>query len=260
MEKKSFSVTVLGSGTSSGIPCLGVKYSDAFLSNPKNHRTRCSIVIHGPEGNLLIDSSPDMRTQLLREKIDEIDRVIITHAHADHMFGMHDLRGLSLKHGGEMEIYTLPVHQQSIRNVFPFAFLEPQPGIWLPRFKLHDIAPELSLCGLRIETMIMKHGKMDVIAIRVGDFAYLTDVKTIPENELKKLYHLDTLIVGAVRYKPHPNHFNIEEALALIKEISPKRVYFTHISDEIDHNTAEKDLPEHVKLAYDGLKLSFSIK
>ncbi len=254
---KNFSVTFLGSGTSSGIPCLGVEYSDEYLSVEKNHRLRSSILVQSNEGNLLIDATPDMRTQLLREEISSIDKVIITHTHADHVLGMNDLRGLNKKDDGNMDIYTLPVHQEGIRQLFPYAFRKGKPGVWLPKFTLHDVEETMRLCGLNVETMKVEHGEMDVVSIRIDDFAYVTDVSYIPPEAWNKLQNLDTLVLGAVRHTPHPNHFNFEQGIDVVNKLKPRMTYFTHIADEINHHEDEAKLPNNIRLAYDGLKLIF---
>ena len=249
-------VVVLGSGTSNGVPIVGLDYPEAFLANPKNHRLRPSIAILTNEGNILVDGTPDMRTQLLRESIKRVDHVIITHTHADHVMGMDDLRAFSLQTGRDMPIYARPEHQEDIRRIFPYAFAEFPPGVEVPRFQLHAIEPVLNLCGLEIETLEVFHGKMPVVALRVGNFAYVTDVSLIPESAWARLQGLDTLILDAVRRRPHPNHFHFEKAIEVANELGAKMTYFTHLSHDFDHDIVERDeLPPHIRLAYDGLRI-----
>jgi len=252
-------VVVLGSGTSNGVPIVGLDYPEAFLANPRNHRLRPSIAILTPQGNILVDGTPDMRTQLLRENIKRVDHVIITHTHADHVMGMDDLRAFSLQTGRDMPIYARPEHQEDIRRIFPYAFAEFPPGVEVPRFRLHDIAPNLELCGLNVETLEVFHGKMPVVALRIGNFAYVTDVSLIPEAAWSRLQGLDVLILDAVRRKPHPNHFHFEKAIGVANELGAKMTYFTHLSHDFDHDVVERDeLPSHIRLAYDGLRIQIS--
>ncbi|MEQ1823445.1 MAG: MBL fold metallo-hydrolase [Fimbriimonadaceae bacterium] len=251
-------VIVLGSGTSSGVPVLGVTYPPSFLANPKNHRTRPSILIQGPTGNLLVDCAPDMRTQLLREKIDMVDAVIITHSHADHIMGMDDLRSFCLRSQADMQIFTLPQYAADIRRIFSYAFEDFPPGIEVPRFALNELGAvpvKLELCGLTVKVMLVWHGKWPVLALRVNNFAYVTDVKTIPTESWEMLQGLDTLILDAVRLKPHPNHLHFEEALEVAKQLGAKQTYFNHLSHDFDHDVTNHELPENIQLSFDGQRI-----
>ena len=173
---------MLGSGTSNGVPMLGVEYPPSFLANPKNHRTRPSILIAGPEGNVLVDCAPEMRLQLLREKVLRVEAVVLTHSHADHIMGMDDLRSFSMVTGKPMPVFTMPRHQEDVRRVFAYAFIEHPAGIEVPRYELHDMPAILDLAGLTIQTTTVMHGPTPVTALRVGDFAYVTDVSKIPAD------------------------------------------------------------------------------
>ncbi|MBS1704434.1 MAG: MBL fold metallo-hydrolase [Armatimonadetes bacterium] len=246
---------ILGSGTSNGVPTLGIEYPEPFLANPKNHRTRSSIIISGPEGNLLIDCSPEMRLQLLREKIQDIDSVLITHSHADHIMGMDDLRSFSLKYRRAMKIYALPETQEDIRRVFPYAFAEFPPGVDVPRYELADVPETLNVCGLEVKTGWVWHGPTRVVVVRVNDFAYVTDVSSIPVETMPLLSGLQTLVIDAVRLKPHPNHFNLDQALKAVTELKPQRTFFTHLSHDYDHDVTNSQLPTGIELAYDGLRI-----
>lgn len=249
-------VVVLGSGTSNGVPMLGVEYPLGYLAEPKNHRTRSSIVILGPQGNVLVDCTPELRIQLVRENIYDVDSVLITHTHADHVMGMDDLRSFCLKYRRPMKIYTANVYHEDIRRIFPYAFIDSKPGINLPQFELMDCPEVLHLAGLEIQTMWVEHGPLPCMGIRVNDFAYLTDVSAIPEDAMKKLRGLDVLILDAVRYKPHPNHFHYDKAIEVAQELGAKLTYFTHLSHDYDHDITEAALPEGIRLAYDGLRIS----
>lgn len=248
-------VIVLGSGTSSGVPVLGKRYPSSFTSNPKNWRTRPSVIFSGPSGNVLVDCTPDMRSQLLREGIFELAGVVVTHTHADHIMGMDDLRAFCIQRGGAIPVYTLPEHMPDIRRVFSYAFREFPEGIEVPRFDLHDAPPVLEMAGLSLRLGTVLHGQIPVISIRAGDFAYVTDVKTIPKESEWLMEGLETLILGAVRLRPHANHMNLDEALATIERFRPKQTYLTHLSDDFDHERTNEELPPGVELAYDGLKI-----
>lgn len=248
-------VIVLGSGTSNGVPMLGRNYPAEFLAEPKNHRTRSSIILRGPTGNLLVDCSPEMRLQMVRERQTQVEAVLITHTHADHIMGMDDLCSICVLTGRSIPVYTLPEHMVEIRRVYPYAFREYPPEIHVPRFDLREVPSILQVGGMTIQTFLVDHGKMRVIGLRLNDFVYLTDVSRIPPESEAFLEGVDVLILDAVRYKPHPNHFNFEQAVEVVERYRPKLTFFTHLSDDYDHYPMEATLPPHIRLAYDGLRL-----
>lgn len=247
--------TILGSGTSNGIPNLGVNYPPEFLAEPKNHRTRSSVVLHGPTGNLLVDCSPEVRLQLTREQIFDIESVLITHTHADHIMGLDDIRSFCLKYQRPMTIYAWPQYQEDIKRIFPYAFADFPPGIFVPRFDLQNVPDLINVGGLEVQTFRVEHGKLPCVGIRANNFAYLTDVSHIPQTAWDKLQNLDVLVLDAVRIKPHPNHFHFEKSVEIAQELGAKVTYFTHLSDDFDHYKTESSLPPQIKLAYDGLKI-----
>lgn len=249
-------VVVLGSGTSNGVPMLGIDYSPEFLANPKNHRTRSSIVIKGPSGNVLVDCSPEMRLQMVREDIRRIEGVIITHTHADHIMGMDDLRSYCVAHRMDMPVFTYERYQEDIRRIFAYAFKDHgDPEILVPRFLLKEMPDVLEIAGLKIERLDIWHGQWPVIGLKINRFAYLTDVNMIPGEVMDRLTDLDTLILDAVRYRPHPNHFNYEQAVEVALAIGARQTYFTHLSADYDHDRVNEDLPNGIDLAYDGLAI-----
>jgi phosphoribosyl 1,2-cyclic phosphate phosphodiesterase len=250
-------VVVLGSGTSNGVPMLGVEYSREYLANPKNWRTRCSIILLGPEGNVLVDCAPELRLQMAREGLNRIDNVIITHTHADHVMGMDDLRSICIVTKRPMPVYADEESQRNIRRIFPYAFLDDAPaGVEVPRFDFHNPGSKLFLCGMELQILRVMHGpKTEVLALRVNDFAYVTDVNYIPPAEMERLRGLDTLILDAVRYKPHPNHFHFDAAMEVARELGARMTYFTHLSSDYDHDKKNAEMPANIQLAYDGLRI-----
>ena len=246
---------ILGSGTSNGVPTLGVDYSPQFLANPRNHRTRPSLLLEGPTGNLLVDCAPEMRLQLLREGIGMVEAVLITHTHADHVMGMDDLRSFCLKSKKDMPVYANERSAADIRRIFSYAFEEFAPGIDVPRYDIRPVPHILNVGGMPIRTMWVLHGSLPVVALRLGDFAYVTDVSEIPPEAWDQLQGLRTLVLDAVRIKPHPNHFHFDKAVEVALELRAKQTYFTHLSHDYDHDITNAALPPGIALAYDGLRI-----
>jgi phosphoribosyl 1,2-cyclic phosphate phosphodiesterase len=234
---------------------LGVKYPEKFLANPKNHRNRSCLFIRGEKGNLLVDCPPEMRLMCTSAGIYDLDAVLITHSHADHIMGMDDLRSLCMKTGNPIQVFSLPVHQEDIRRVFNYAFREFPPGVIVPRFDLHDVPDILVVEDITVQTFTVQHGPVPVTGIRVNDFAYITDVSFIPDDVMVKLTGLDTFVVDAVRYKPHPNHFHFNRAMEVAEQVGARKTYFTHLSADYDHDVTNASLPDGVELAYDGLTI-----
>jgi len=250
---------ILGSGTSNGVPMLGHEYTAEFLANPKNHRTRACLLLEGPRGNLLVDCPPELRLQLTGAGVMELEAVLITHTHADHIMGMDDLRSLCIKTQRAIPVYAYPEYQSDIRRVFNYAFLDHPAGVWVPRFNLQDVPEALEIGGMCVQTFRVMHGPWPVVGLRVGDFAYLTDVKVVPPAAMERLAGVQTLVVDAVRLAPHPTHFNLDEALAFAARIGAARTYLTHLSHDFDHDATNAMLPEGVQLAYDGLEIEVSV-
>lgn len=236
---------------------LGYSYRPGYLDNPKNHRNRCSLLLRGPEGNVLVDCPPEMRLQLTGEKVTDLEAVIITHTHADHVMGMDDLRSICILRGKAMPIYTLPEYRADICRIYPYAFLDAPEGLSFPRFELRDMPDTLVAAGLKIESLIVDHGPMRVIGLRVGQLAYLTDVSHVSLGVEERMQGLTTLILDALRRRPHPNHFNLEQALEFADRIGAKQTFLTHLTHDFDHDVTEAELPAGVKLAYDGMRVTF---
>jgi phosphoribosyl 1,2-cyclic phosphate phosphodiesterase len=255
------SLIVLGCGTSVGVPMIGCDCAVCRSPNPKNNRTRSSVLFQLPGGNLLVDTSPEMRLQLVRERIDLVHAVLYTHYHADHVFGLDDARLFPKRLGGPLPLYCSPATEAVIRQSFAYAFTEHAAEVpvgFLPRlvFRTLDGHPFDAL-GERVVPIPLKHSRFDVYGFRVGDIAYCTDVNDIPESSYPLLEGLDVLILDALRpATPHISHFCLPESLAVIERVRPKRAYLTHMAHEMDFDRPPP-LPSHVELAYDGLRIRF---
>ena len=243
-------ITFLGTGTSSGVPYLGCSCEVCQSLNPKDKRFRASVLLEIEGKSILIDCGPDFRQQALRASVKKIDAVLLTHQHVDHMMGLDDLRVF-----GEVDIYADKNTCEAIYRVFSYCFNNNYHGI--PQFSLHEIsnAPFL-VDGIEFIPIEVLHYKLPIHCYRIGDFAYITDFKTIDDSEKLKLKGVKTLVVNALRFKDHFSHATVDEALSLINEITPDQAYLTHVSHEIGfHDEVNKKLPSNVRLAYDGLEL-----
>ncbi len=252
-------LVVLGTGTSVGVPTIGCDCPVCQSDDPRNRRTRCSVILGLPEGNLLIDTPPDLHQQLVRERIGIVHAVAYTHEHADHLFGMDELRIFQFYLGRPVPIYCEKPVEDCLRRCFAYAFSDAETthSGAIPQVEIHRIglAP-FELLGATIQPLRLRHGpRFEVLGFRIGNVAYCTDTNHIPEESLARLEGLDVLILDALRYHPHPTHFSLDEALAVVERLRPKRAYFTHISCRMDHEATEARLPPHVRLAYDGLRI-----
>lgn len=224
-----------------------------------NQRTRCSAIWGLPEGNLLIDTPPDLRQQLLREGIGLVNAVCFTHEHADHIFGLDDLRLMQFYLGHPVPLYCNESVQQRLTKSFDYAFAnlkETHIGA-TPSLTFHPINDQpFEVLRTMVQPIPLKHGpRFDVLGFRIGNVAYCTDVKTIPESSWPLLEGLDTLVLSALRYEPHPTHMNVEEAMAAVDRLKPRQTYFTHCSCHLDYHKLNSELPDHVKMAHDGLQI-----
>ncbi len=234
-----------------GVPMAGCTCATCLSEDPKDKRLRTSALIRANDKQVLIDTSVDYRQQMIRAKVKHLDAVVYTHHHVDHILGMDDLRSFMLLNKTDMPLYAMAETTENIKRVFSYAFQTTNYGS-LPQLKLNliDEAP-FEAAGIPFMPVPLMHGKMPVMGYRIGNFAYCTDVSFIPESSFALLKNLDVLILDALRYKTHPTHFSVDEAIAAAKRIGAKNTYFTHISHDIQHATAE--LPESIHLAYDGL-------
>jgi len=255
--KKQLSITFLGTGTSQGIPMIASNHPVCLSKNLKDKRLRSSIMISWDDVSYTVDCGLDFRQQMLRENIQSLDGVFFTHEHADHIGGLDDLRPFCYKIG-EMPIYLNQRTLESLEKRFEYIFSTENKYTGAPSV-LPNVVHKNSFVvnGLAVTPIEVFHGNLPITAYRFGDVAYLTDVKSVSEEEKQKLQNLDVLIVNALRIEKHPTHFNLEEALEFVADVRPKKAFFTHISHRLGfHDEVSKSLPDNVSIAYDGLKIT----
>lgn len=248
-------VTVLGSGTSQGVPVIGCKCHVCKSINPKDNRLRCSILIEVEGKHFVIDAGPDFRQQMLRYQVDQLDAVIFTHEHKDHIAGLDDVRAYNFLSKKGMDIYCTEQVEEALKREFHYAFSgNNYPGVPVLNLIRIENSPFTIENRYTFQPIEVLHYQMPVLGFRIGNFAYITDAKTISENEMAKLAGVEVLIVNALRIEPHISHFNLEEALLFIKLIQPKQAYLTHISHLFGtHEEITLRLPGNVDVAFDGL-------
>ena len=245
-------MTILGSGTSHGVPMIGCKCNVCLSNNPKDKRYRPSITVEEDGKVILIDTSTDLRSQSLQFGVEQVDAVLITHTHADHIFGMDDLRRFNDLSGEAIPVYANDEHQADIRRIYPYIFNPPKQGGGVPRINLCSLQPTMDVCGIHVQTIPVMHGSLPVNAFRFDRFAYVTDTNAISVQSMNMLQGLDLLILDAVRFRPHSTHFGLYEALDVANALGAKQTLFTHLSHDFDHDAVNAELPPHAQLAYDG--------
>lgn len=253
--------TFLGTGTSVGVPMLGCDCPVCQSSDPHNQRYRCAALIETPRGRILIDTPPELRLQLLRAHVGFVHAVLYTHYHADHLFGLDDLRPMPRQLGGPVPLYCTGEVEGKIRQSFSYAFgpaaAELPPG-FIPKLTFQRITSEpFTVLGERVVPVPLEHAHFDVFGFRIGDVAYCTDVNKIPQASWPRLEGLQVLVLDALRQAPHPAHFGLDEALDVIAKLRPRQAYLTHMSHEFDHAALSKHLPPNIQPAYDGLSFEF---
>jgi phosphoribosyl 1,2-cyclic phosphate phosphodiesterase len=250
---------LLGTGTSVGVPVIGCDCPVCRSENPRNQRLRCAAAVGLPEGVLLIDTPPDLRTQLLRACIGRVHAVAFTHEHADHLYGLDDLRLFQFYLGHPVPVYCERAVEHRIRQVYDYAF-SPQepthPGA-APQLEFRTIATApFQVLGATVTPIRLNHGpRFQVLGFRIGNLAYCTDTDAIPDESWPLLSGLETLILDALRHKPHPTHFSLPQAIEVARRIGATQTYFTHVSHDLDYETTNAHLPHGMALAYDGLTL-----
>jgi len=250
-------VTFLGTGTSQGIPVIGSKHPVCLSIDPKDKRLRVSVLVEWDKFTYVIDCGPDFRQQMLTSKCSHIDGILFTHEHSDHVAGLDDIRPFFFKQG-DIPIYAHHRVLETLKRRFDYIFVTENKYPGAPGVKENIIKNEpFKLGNIKVTPINTYHNRVQVFGFRFNDFAYLTDVKTIEEDEIKKLKGIKVLVVNALREKPHHSHFNLDEALEFIEKVKPQKAYLTHISHYMGfHDQVQKKLPKGVFLAYDNLQLN----
>jgi phosphoribosyl 1,2-cyclic phosphate phosphodiesterase len=255
----SLRATVLGSGTSMGVPSLGCHCPVCSSSDPHDNRTRPSILVSRNGANAVIDTTPDFRFQALRAKIDRLDAVVYTHAHADHIFGFDDIRPFNLRQDAALPLYASEETLAALRRAFAYVFDDRPAQGPIPQVIAHVIRGPFELLGATWTPIPAEHGQTPVFGFRIGGFAYLTDFSRVPPASKPLLAGLDDFVLDALRDAPHPMHQTVTQALDLVSELRPRRAWFTHIAHDLPHRETNERLARdgfpHVQLAYDGLSL-----
>ncbi|HLW54613.1 MAG TPA: MBL fold metallo-hydrolase [Candidatus Angelobacter sp.] len=252
-------LTVLGSGTSMGVPTIGCTCRVCHSPDPRDRRTRPSVMLNYDGHCVLIDTTPDFREQAIRENITRLDAVIYTHAHADHILGLDDVRPLSFRNPDKIPLYAHDGTAQALQSIFRYIFDANYKYGGIARVELKPINGSLDLFGAHFEPIRVIHGEAEIHGFRFGSAAYLTDFSEIPSDSMERLRGLDVLFLDALRHRPHPTHSTVANSLRLVEELQPRRAFFTHICHDLPHEETNRSFPEHVRLAHDGLKLEFEI-
>jgi phosphoribosyl 1,2-cyclic phosphate phosphodiesterase len=260
-------VTVLGSGTSQGVPAIGCDCGVCRSTDPRDRRTRPSILVevqtNGSQPpfaqavrSILVDTSTDLRAQALANNVRRVDAILFTHSHADHVLGLDEMRSFNRLQRATIGCYASAETKADLRRIFQYIFVDPrQVGGGVPQLRLFSIAGPFTMGGVEIVPVPLLHGELPVLGFRVGRFAYLTDCNGIPDASWPLLEGVRVIILDALREKPHPTHFNVAQALEVVSRLAPERAYFTHICHDLPHEATCARLPAGVELAYDGLVL-----
>lgn len=256
MPGDGVTITVLGSGTSTGVPTIGCRCAVCTSSDPRDKRLRPSVLLSYNGRNVLIDTTPDFRTQALRTPIERLDAILFTHEHADHIMGLDDVRPFNFRQKGQIPIFASERTMGAIHRSFRYIFDTEDKISSVPQLESHTLnGSSFDLFGVEITPVPVVHGRATVYGFRFGKAAYLTDHSEIPEESMNRLRGLDVLFLDALRYKPHPTHSTVQRSLATAEELRARRVFFTHICHDLGHARTEEQLPPHVRLAYDGLQV-----
>ena len=249
-------VQVLGSGTSSGVPTVGCSCKVCTSTDPRDNRLRPSILVQYENRNVVVDTTPDFRQQVLRARIARLDAVLYTHGHADHILGLDDLRPFNFMQRERIPIYATVETMEIIRRCFSYIFFEGETQSSRPQIdvNLFDSDP-ISLFGLDFVPVRLNHGRGTTHGFRFGNIAYLTDHSDIPAESIPLLKNLDVLFLDALRLKPHPTHTTLDRAVEWVEQLQPRRAFLTHMSHDLGHARTEEKLPERVRLAYDALEI-----
>lgn len=247
-------ITILGSGTSTGVPMVGCGCAVCRSDDPRDKRSRCSILIEHDGRTILADTSTDLRSQCLREGVARIDAVLFTHCHADHVNGIDDLRGFNFIHRQVIPCYGSPAAIGALSRIFGYVFTGKDADGYRPLLEPHSVSAPFDLFGLTVVPVPLEHGSGGSTGYRIGPFAYLTDCSAIPDASLPLLHGVEVLVIDALRHTPHPNHFTVAQALETAARLAPRRTILTHLTHEIRHSDGE-GLPPGAEYAWDGMTI-----
>jgi len=249
-------VTFLGTGTSTGVPVVGCGCRVCTSEDPKNQRLRQSVKIEANGKHFLIDTTPDLRLQLLRDPIPRLDFILFTHSHSDHLMGLDDIRPFNFRQREPIHAFANSWTAHAIRRAFSYIWNDTQIGGGKPQLELHEVEAPFTHEGIAITPIPVSHGEWTILGYRIGDFAYITDTNGIPDASMKLLEGVEVLAIDGLRpAPPHPTHFTIDQAIDAARRIGAKKTWLIHLTHDIDHASFEKTLPQDVHLAYDGLRL-----
>ena len=258
MQCPPLTITFLGTGTSSGVPMVACDCKVCISADAKDKRLRSSILVESSTTSFVVDTTPDFRYQMLREQVKKLDAVLYTHPHKDHIAGLDDVKAFTFLSGNPMEIFANELTQESLKREFYYIFTDKKyPGIPEVNLNTIDLTPFL-IGDIPVIPILVWHLHMPVLGFRLGDFTYITDANRMEEAEKEKIKGSKTLVLNALRHKKHLSHFTLDEAIALVQELNVSQAYFTHISHQLGkHEEINKELPNGIELAYDGMQLSF---
>ena len=249
-------VTFLGTGTSTGVPVVGCHCAVCSSDDPRNTRLRQSVKIVMNGKVFIIDTTPDLRLQLLRDPIPRLDFILFTHSHSDHLMGLDDIRPFNFRQREPIAAYANPMTAKAVRRAFSYIWNDTQIGGGKPQLDLHEVAGPFGHDGVHIVPIPVLHGEWTILGFRIGSFAYITDTNGIPDDSMRLLQGIEVLAIDGLRVSPrHPTHFTIGEAIEAAQKIGAKDTWLIHLTHDIDHETVERTLPAGVRLAYDGLRL-----
>lgn len=248
-------VIILGSGTSAGVPTLGCECDVCNSPDPRNKRTRASIYLEQGNTRILVDCGPDFRGQAMARGIRDVDHVLLTHTHSDHVNGLDDLRSFNMIHGHPITVYGTEPSLNDIRTRFAYCFQPPPPGGGIPQLNLETFTPgtPFRIDDLEILPLQVMHGRLPIVGFRIGRFAYFTDVSHMPPETFAALDGVEFLITSALRHRPHSTHMSLSQAIEVVNTVRPKQAWFTHMCHDLEHHATNAELPEGIGLLYDGL-------
>lgn len=252
-------LTVLGSGTSMGVPTIGCNCRVCTSPDPRDRRTRPSVMLEFGGNVVLIDTTPDFREQAIRERITRLDAVLYTHSHADHILGLDDVRPLSFRREGGIPLYAHAHTIPTLTRIFKYIFENNYKFGGIAKVALNEVTGPFELFGTQVQPIPIIHGEQEIHGYRIGSLAYLTDHSEIPAASMDMLRGLNVLFLDALRHKPHPTHSTVENSVRLAEELKPQQTFLTHICHDLSHEETNAALPPNVKLAHDGLKLEFEL-